>query len=156
MSSTEPRPALPTDAQLIAGNAPVIEEFRANNGRIEEFVRRYGDPHVLLITTKGARTGREQVVPLGYMSDGDDVVIIASKQGNPKHPAWYHNLKASPLVTVELPDQAPYLAEAVLTTGEEREQRFAKMASRSPVFAEYQSRTDREIPVFVLRRVEPA
>ncbi|MET0920475.1 MAG: nitroreductase/quinone reductase family protein, partial [Acidimicrobiia bacterium] len=86
MTSThEPRP-LPTDEQLMTTNGPVVEEFRSNNGRIEAFQQRYTTPDILLITTKGARTGREQVVPLGFMPDGDDIVIIASKQGNPRNP----------------------------------------------------------------------
>ncbi|MET0895395.1 MAG: nitroreductase/quinone reductase family protein [Acidimicrobiia bacterium] len=153
MTSThEPRP-LPTDEQLMTANGPVVEEFRSNNGRIEAFQQRYTTPDILLITTKGARTGREQVVPLGFMPDGDDIVIIASKQGNPRNPAWYYNLKANPIVTVELPGEPPYQAEAILTEGEERTRRFNAMAERSSVFAGYQARTTREIPVFVLRRV---
>lgn len=153
MTSTNEPPPLPTDDQLIGGNLPIIDEFRANNGRIEAFERTYTNPQVLLITTKGARTGREQIVPLGYMADGDDIVIIASKQGNPKNPAWYHNLKANPEVTVELPGEPPYRAEAILTEGEERKRRFDAMAERASVFAGYQARTTREIPVFVLRRI---
>src|SRR5690348_805641 len=81
-------------------NAKVIEEFRANDGKV-------GGPFegapMVLVTHRGAKSGIERTTPLVHSRDGDDVVIIASMGGAPTHPAWYHNMIANPEVTVELP-----------------------------------------------------
>ncbi|GAC1653258.1 MAG: nitroreductase family deazaflavin-dependent oxidoreductase [Candidatus Dormibacteraceae bacterium] len=131
-------------------NVNLIADMRANEGRPTSgpFL---GRP-VLILTTTGARTGEQRETPLVYFGEGDELQIIASQGGAPSHPAWYHNLVANPKVTVEVNGDR-YEAEAVVPTGAEREHRYAAQAQVMPTFAEYQTKTSREIPVVVLKRV---
>ena len=109
-------PAVPSDEEFRTYNVGVISEFRANHGKVS----RPPFP-VLLLTTTGARTGRQTTVPLGFgVDDRGRVLVVGSKAGAPKHPAWFHNLRANPSVTVELGDSS-YRALAVVTAGEERD-----------------------------------
>ncbi|NUP68780.1 MAG: nitroreductase family deazaflavin-dependent oxidoreductase [Nonomuraea sp.] len=130
-------------------NLPVIEEFRANHGRV-------GGPfeggRLLLLTTVGARTGARHTTPLGYLPDGDRLLVIASAAGAPRHPAWYHNLLADPRVTVE-DGVFTYEAEAVVLAGEERDRLFARAVEADPGWAAYQAKTSRILPVVALRAV---
>ena len=130
-------------------NARIIEQFRANGGRVGE---PFENTPLLLLHHTGARTGTERVNPLAYLADGDRYVIFASKAGAPTNPDWYHNLRAHPDVTIEVGTDTlrPPRGEA---TGEERERLFAAMAERSSNFAEYQRKTDRVIPAIVLEPV---
>ena len=130
-------------------NARIIEEFRANGGRVGE---PFENTPLLLLHHTGARTGTERVNPLAYLADGDRYVIFASKAGAPSNPDWYHNLRAYPEVTIEVGTDT-LRATAHEATGEEREQLFAAMAERSASFADYQRNTDRRIPVIVLEPV---
>ncbi len=126
-------------------NERVIEEFRANGGKVK------GWAPLILLTTTGAKTGQRRIIPLMYVSDGDRVLAIASKGGSPKHPLWYHNLLAHPEVTVEVGSEK-FDATARVLTGEERERAFARAAEVFPPYAEYQKKTPREIPVIALER----
>jgi deazaflavin-dependent oxidoreductase (nitroreductase family) len=127
-------------------NRSVIEEFRANQGRVGG--RFEGRPMVLLHTT-GARTGREHVTPVMYLPHGDRVVIFATRGGGPKNPAWYHNLVANPAVTIEIgPETRP--ATARVAVSEERDALYAEQVKAFPQFGEYEKRTTRTIPVVVL------
>jgi proline iminopeptidase len=103
------------------------------------------------LTTKGARTGREHTTPVVYTTDGDNVVVIASKGGAPAHPHWYLNLVANSDVTVEIPGET-YRAHARVAQGDERNRLFRSQDDVMPNFDEYQRKTDREIPVVVLER----
>jgi deazaflavin-dependent oxidoreductase (nitroreductase family) len=132
-----------------AFNASLIEEFRANGGKVGG---RFAGRPVLLLTTTGARSGRRITTPLVYLPDGDRIVIFASKAGSPKHPDWYHNLVANPKVAVEVGTEA-YEANAVVITGEERDRLFAKQVEAAPAFGEYQEKTTRIIPVVELERM---
>jgi deazaflavin-dependent oxidoreductase (nitroreductase family) len=132
-----------------AFNDAIIEEFRANDGRLGGAFK--GAP-MLLLTTTGARSGRERTTPLAYTTDGDDLVVIASMGGAPKHPAWFHNLVANPGVTVEVGADT-FAAHAVAVEGDERDRLYAQMAAILPNFTEYQQKTSRRIPVVVLTRV---
>lgn len=127
-------------------NARIIDEFRANQGRV-------GGPFegatLLLLQHVGAKTGKDRLNPLVYNRDGDRYVIFASKAGAPTNPDWYHNLKAHPNVTIEVGTDAIEV-HAEEATGEERDHLFEAQTERSPQFAEYQSKTDRVIPVIVL------
>jgi deazaflavin-dependent oxidoreductase (nitroreductase family) len=107
---------------------------------------------VTLITTTGAKSGTKRTTPIVYTTDGDNVVIIASKGGAPSHPDWFHNLVANPDVTVELPNET-FEARARVAQGEERERLWRAQADRMPNFDEYQKNTTRQIPVVVLERV---
>jgi deazaflavin-dependent oxidoreductase (nitroreductase family) len=129
-------------------NAKVIEEFRANGGAVAAFE---GAP-LLLLTTTGAKSGRAHTTPVMYLRDGDRLVVIASKAGAPKNPAWFHNLVANPVVVVEIGDER-FEARATVTSGEERATLFARQADARPQFREFEAMTTREIPVIALTRL---
>ena len=130
-------------------NRKVIEEFRASGGKVGgQFA---GAPMVLL-TTKGAKSGKTYVNPLVFSRDGDKYVIIASFAGGPKNPSWFHNLVAHPTPTVEIGGER-FQAKATFPSGAERERLFNQQASQMPVFNEYRKKTTRQIPVVVLERV---
>lgn len=128
-------------------NANIIKEFRANEGRV-------GGPFegapLLLLHTKGARTGAERVNPVAYLDRDGHRYIFASKGGAPRNPDWYHNLVSHPDVIVELGTDT-FEAVAVPITGDERDRIYTEQASRSPGFAEYAEKTERVIPVVELR-----
>jgi len=129
-------------------NRRIIEEFRANKGKV-------GGPFegapLLLLTTTGAKSGQQRTTPLVYMADGDRMLIFASKAGAPTNPDWYHNLVAHPQVTVEVGTETLNVT-AVVITGEERDRLYAKQAAINPGFAEYETKTTRKIPVIALER----
>ncbi|MEU8245344.1 nitroreductase family deazaflavin-dependent oxidoreductase [Nonomuraea sp. NPDC048916] len=129
-------------------NQQIIDEFRANEGRVGGMFE--GSPLVLL-TTKGARSGRPTTTPVMYLRDDDRVVVIASNAGADNNPAWYHNLRANPEVTAEIGTET-FEAEAVVIEGEERDRLYARMVEIAPGFAEYEAKTDRRIPVVALER----
>jgi deazaflavin-dependent oxidoreductase (nitroreductase family) len=138
-------PAVPSDEEFLAYNEGVIAEFRANKGVVSQ------PPFpVLLLTTTGARTGRRTTVPLGFGVDAGRVFVVASKAGAPRDPAWFHNLRADPSVTVELGDKT-FQARAVVTTGEERDRLYQSVAGAGN---EYEKNTDRLFPVVVLEGVQ--
>ena len=127
-------------------NARIIEEFRANEGRVGG---PFEDGTLLLLHHVGARTGTPRVNPLMYGRDGDRYVIFASKGGAPSNPAWYHNLMAHPNTTIEVgTDTLDVVASEA--TGDERDRLYGAQAESSPQFAEYQAKTDRVIPVVLL------
>jgi deazaflavin-dependent oxidoreductase (nitroreductase family) len=107
---------------------------------------------VLLLTTTGAKTGAVRTVPLVYSRDGDHPVIIASKGGAPAHPAWFLNLRANPVVTVEVGLER-FQARAVITEGAERDRLWAAHVALNPGFADYAKRTTRLIPAIRLERI---
>ena len=109
---------------------------------------------MLILTTRGARSGELRENPLAYSSDNGHYVVIASRGGSPRHPAWYHNLVANPDVTVEVLGDR-FAAHAKVVEGEEYERLYRQHASRMPAFNEYRRRTSRKIPVIVLEKVEP-
>jgi deazaflavin-dependent oxidoreductase (nitroreductase family) len=137
-------PAVPSDEEFLAYNQGVISDFRANRGVVSQ------PPFpILLLTTTGARTGRPTTVPLGFGVDDGRVFVVASKAGAPRHPAWFHNLRANPSVTVELGDQT-YQARAVVTQAEERDRLYLTVSGGA---SEYEKNTDRVFPVIVLEGV---
>ena len=105
-------------------NRAIIEEFRAHGGKVGGPFE--GTP-VLLLTTTGARSGEQRTTPVVYLPDGERMVIFASKAGAPENPAWFHNLRAHPQVTVEVGTET-LKANAVITSGEERERLFRRQA----------------------------
>jgi deazaflavin-dependent oxidoreductase (nitroreductase family) len=130
-------------------NRLLIEEFRTNGGKV---TGQFADRPLMLLTTTGAKSGRPYTTPVVYTKDGDGFVVIASKGGAPTNPDWYHNLVAHPAATIELPAER-FQAKARLTAGEERDRLYDNQAREMPNFAEYQQKTTRRIPVFVLERV---
>jgi deazaflavin-dependent oxidoreductase (nitroreductase family) len=107
----------------------------------------------LILQTTGHVSGRTISVPLIYGVDGGNFVIVASKGGAPEHPAWFLNLQASPEVWFQVVDKK-YRGTARIAEGEERARLFAMMAAVYPPYIEYQTRTERQIPVVWLEPVE--
>src|SRR5262249_23132991 len=136
--------------KMNATNKRLIDEYRANNGKVSGRVS--GTPLLLLITT-GAKSGQERIAPVNYTREGDRFVIIASKAGAPTHPDWYHNLLAQPEATVEFGSER-FSVRATFPEGNERQRLFDQMAAQMPYFAEYQRNTTRLIPVVLLERAD--
>jgi deazaflavin-dependent oxidoreductase (nitroreductase family) len=131
-------------------NQTIIEEFRANHGQVAS-AGFEGAPLVLL-HTKGAKSGAERINPLVCLPKGDTLYVFASKGGAPTNPDWYYNLVAHPAeVTVEFgPDT--YGVTAAEVTGSERDELYAEQVTHFPGFAEYQEKAGRVIPVVALQR----
>jgi deazaflavin-dependent oxidoreductase (nitroreductase family) len=129
-------------------NAKIIDEFRSNQGRVGG---RFQGAPVLLLTTKGAKTGQTRVNPVMYLDEDGVTYVFASFAGRPTNPAWYHNLVAHPQVTVEIGTET-FDAAARVITGAERDRIYARQAELYPGFAEYQEKTSRVIPVVALDR----
>ena len=137
-----------TDVNVNEFNRNLIDEFRANDGKVGG---PFAEAPLLLLTTTGAKSGRKHTTPLVYQKDGDRIVIFGSKGGAPSHPAWYHNLVANPRATVELAGET-FEATAVTAEGVERERIWSAQKEIMPGFAEYEAKTERQIPVIVLTR----
>ena len=137
-------------ATFAAVTEALIVDFHANGGQITSGP--FAGRPVLLLTTTGAKSGQPRLAPLVYSRDGDAYVIVASKGGAPAHPAWYQNLLAHPVVTVEVGGET-FEARARVTERTERDRLFAQRAATNPNFADYQQRTTRVIPVVLLERL---
>jgi deazaflavin-dependent oxidoreductase (nitroreductase family) len=127
-------------------NAQVIDEFRANDGKVGGW---FADKDLLILHTTGARSGIERLSPLVYRQEGDRIFVFASKGGSDTNPAWYHNLIAHPEVAVEIGSDTSS-ATAAEIVGEERDAIYGRQAAAISNFAEYQAGTDRTIPVVEL------
>jgi deazaflavin-dependent oxidoreductase (nitroreductase family) len=139
-------PADPTE--MAAFNKTVIDEYRANDGKVDGV---FEEGTMALLHHVGQRSGVERVNPLGYFTDGDRIFVVASFGGSDVNPAWYRNLLANPRTTVEIGSETiPVTAREV--TGAERDERFAKISETIPMFADYQRKTTRVIPVIELVR----
>lgn len=130
-------------------NKKVIEEFRANEGKVGGH---FDNMNLLLVHNTGAKSGLPRINPVVYMADGDRYVIIASKGGADNHPAWYFNLVANPQVNVEVGSKE-FHARASTAAEPERSELYQKMAAKYPFFAEYARKTERVIPVVILTRL---
>ncbi|MFK0258752.1 nitroreductase/quinone reductase family protein [Streptomyces sp. NPDC090445] len=133
-------------------NQSVIDEFRANQGKVGGY---FEGSDLLLLTTTGAKSGAERTVPLGYVRHGDQLLVIGSNMGGPKHPDWYHNVLANPLVQVEVGTEH-FEAVAVPAEGERRNSLFEHVVGAEPGYGEYQQNTTRILPVVVLEKNDPA
>ena len=128
-------------------NATIIEEFRATGGHPGGD---WAGTPMILIHHIGARSGIERVTPLGYLPLGDDrFAVVASSGGSPSHPAWYHNLKANPAITVELGTER-FTATAEEQAGPARAELWPALVARFPTVGTYQATTARQIPVLIL------
>jgi deazaflavin-dependent oxidoreductase (nitroreductase family) len=127
-------------------NRQVIEQFRANGGRV---AGQFEGAPLLLLHTTGAKTGQKRVNPVMYLDLHGHRYVFASKAGAPQNPDWYRNLTANPDVEVEAGSEN-YTATAVPVTGDERDRIYAEQSRRYPGFAEYQEKTSRRIPVVEL------
>jgi len=143
---------VPTAPHVSDFNIPVVEEFRANGGRVGGMFEG-GD--LLLLTTTGARSGREHTTPLGFLRTEGKLLVIGSAGGSDRHPAWYHNVLAHPTVTVELGTEE-FAAVAVPAEGAERERLFAEVVRLVPGYGDYQAGTERVLPVVALESIHDA
>ena len=127
-------------------NTRIIEEFRANGGKVGG---QFAGAPLLLLHTTGAKTGQARVNPMMYLADGDDHVVFASKAGAPTNPDWYHNLLANPRASIEVGDQTLNVVARV-ADGETRERLWSRQKELYPGFADYEAKTTRQIPVVIL------
>lgn len=129
-------------------NRGIVEEFRANGGVV-------GGPFeggsLLLLHTTGAKSGKPRLSPLAYLTVDGRMLIIGSYAGAPKDPAWVHNLRANPRARIEIGTDA-YDVDVRELPPEERDAAYPKVTEAAPVFAEYQAKTPRSIPLFELTR----
>ena len=137
-------PVIPADMK--AFNGKLIADFRANHG---QFSGDMAGRSLLILTTTGARSGKPHSVVLGYGRHGDQLVVLASNNGAPSAPDWYHNLLADPTATVELAGPDRFQVRATTVPAGQREE----VGRATPYLAQQQSMTKREIPVVVLGRV---
>jgi len=121
--------------------------YRATGGLIGHRVP--GVPPMLLLDHVGAKSGKRRTTPLAYLADGERIVIVASKGGHPRHPAWYHNLRANPRTTVQV-GRRKLDVDARVAGPEERERLWPRVVDLYEGYAGYQQRTDREIPLVIL------
>lgn len=128
-------------------NTAIIEEFRANEGRVGG---QFAGGNLLLLHHTGARSGVERVNPLAYFPDGDRMIIVGSAGGAPKNPDWFHNLRAHPRTTVEV-GAATVEVEATELTGDEHTEMWERVTKAMPGFADYQKQTTRRIPLVALQ-----
>lgn len=141
--------AWPLLLKLMGGHTKV---YRATNGRIGH--RFPGAPPMLLLDHVGAKSGEKRTSPLVYASDGEDLIIVASKGGHPKNPGWYYNLKANPDTTVQVGSEIRQV-HAREAKPAERERLWGMVVDVYKGYDGYQKRTDREIPLIVLERRRP-
>ena len=130
-----------------------IRRYRETDGEVGHIWRR--GAKILLLTTKGRKTGEPRTAPLIYEEAGDRYVIVASKGGAAEHPGWYRNLAKEPEVELQVKGEV-FPARARTASGDEREQLWKLAAQQWPAYDEYQTKTAREIPVVVLERTETA
>jgi deazaflavin-dependent oxidoreductase (nitroreductase family) len=139
----------PDTETINAFNNSIADEFRANGGKVGG---QFADSELLLLTTTGAKSGRQRVSPLAYFRVGGKLIIIGSFAGAPKDPAWVHNLRANPRAHVEVGTDSYDVAARELPPAE-RDELFAEVVAASPGFGEYQANTSRVIPLFELQDV---
>ena len=139
----------PDGAAMQAFNTSIIDEFRANGGKV-------GGPFeggtLLLLHTTGAKSGQPRLAPLAYLSIDGRMLIVGSKAGMDTNPDWVHNLRANPRAHIEVGTDAYDVTARELPLAE-RDEMYPKVVAVAPGFAEYQSKTTRVIPLFELTRV---
>jgi deazaflavin-dependent oxidoreductase (nitroreductase family) len=132
-------------------NRALIQDLRAHGGKATSGPFKGRD--VLILATKGAKSGELRENPLAYSRDGDRYVVVASKGGAPTNPSWYHNLVAHPEVTVEVLGEK-FKARAQVADDGDYERLYQNHAKPMPAFNEYRQRTSRKIPVVVLEPLD--
>ena len=140
---------IPDTDTINAFNRSIIDEFRANDGKVGG---QFAGADLLLLTTTGAKSGQRRVSPLAYFRIDGKLIIIGSFAGAPVNPAWVHNLRADPAAHVEVGTDSFDVTARELPAAE-RDELFDKVAAAAPGFAEYQSNTRRVIPLFELQPV---
>ena len=138
---------IPDTDTINAFNNSIVDEFRANDGKVGG---QFANANLLLLTTTGAKSGKERISPLAYFRIDGRLIIIGSFAGAPVNPAWVHNLRANPQAHVEVgTDEFDVIARELPAA--ECEELFPKVTAVAPGFAEYQAKTSRVIPLFELQ-----
>jgi deazaflavin-dependent oxidoreductase (nitroreductase family) len=135
----------PSPAQWVRDQ---VEAYERSGGQEANTLRDTGLP-VIVVATRGNRTGTVRKTPLMRVEHGGEYALVASKGGAPTHPVWYYNLKADPTAVTVQDGPEPVDVDVRQVDGEERAQWWARAVAAYPPYAEYQTKTDREIPVFV-------
>jgi deazaflavin-dependent oxidoreductase (nitroreductase family) len=130
-------------------NRELIKDLRAHGGKPTSGPFRGRD--VLILSTRGAKSGEVRENPLVYSRDNGHYVVVGSKGGSPTNPAWYHNLVTHPKVTVEVNGEK-FAANAHVVQGDEHDRLYSRHAEKNPAFLDYAKKTSRRIPVIVLER----
>jgi deazaflavin-dependent oxidoreductase (nitroreductase family) len=139
---------MPSDLMFKAANAMHQALLRVSGGRLGASLM---NMPILELTTTGAKSGEKRTSVLTTpLSDGDSIVIVASRGGDPKHPAWFHNLKANPDVEVAFPGKQPKPMKARVATPEERERLWPQVVAKYKGYGDYQKRSTREVPLVLL------
>lgn len=141
---------IPDAATQRAFNQTVIDEFRANGGKVSG---PFAGQNLLLLTTRGAKSGLPRLVPLTYLTIDGAMILVGSLAGADVDPAWAHNLRANPRAHIDLGTQSYDVVARELSRAE-RDAMFPKVTAMEPTYAEYQAKTDRAIPLFEFRRAE--
>jgi F420H(2)-dependent quinone reductase len=128
-----------------------VEAYESSGGRQANTLLDTGLP-VIILTTRGNRSGKLRKTPLMRVEHGGDYVLVASLGGAPKHPVWYYNLKADPLSVTIQDGPEPFDFEVRELSGDERSTWWDRAVSAYPPYADYQQKTDRRIPVFLATR----
>jgi deazaflavin-dependent oxidoreductase (nitroreductase family) len=121
--------------------------YRVSGGLIGQHFP--GAPPMLLLDHIGAKSGKVRTTPLAYLADGEDIVLVASKGGHPRSPAWFHNLVANPETTIQVGSERRAV-RARVATSKERERLWPEVVKLYSGYRDYQERTDREIPLVIL------
>ncbi|WP_421840337.1 nitroreductase family deazaflavin-dependent oxidoreductase [Mycobacterium sp.] len=138
------------DAEAMkAFNSDIVEEFRANDGKVGG---PFADADLLLLTTTGVKSGHPRLTPLAYLRINGKLIIVGSYAGSDADPAWVGNLRANPQAHIEI-GTAEFDVTARELPDAERAETFSKVIAAAPRFADYQAKTDRVIPLFELYRM---
>lgn len=140
---------MPAAVDFNDSNQQIIDEFRANGGKVGG---QFDGARLLLLHTTGAKSGQRRVNPLAYRRDGDSLVVFGTKGGAPTNPDWYHNVRANPRAAVEVGTEQ-FDVDARVAEPDERDRIWRLQTEEIPAFAQYEDKTDRTIPVVILERV---
>lgn len=128
-----------------------VDEYEASNGERANTLRDTGLP-IIIVTTRGNKSGKLRKTPLMRVEHGGEYALIASMGGAPRHPVWYHNIVADPTAVMVQDGPAPFDVDVREVTGDERAAWWDRAVAQYAPYAEYQEKTDRQIPVFVAKR----
>ena len=142
---------MPRRPDEIAWDEGILADFHEHAGQITR--GRLAGANLLLMTSIGATSGEPRIAPLGYTRDGDRYVVVGSNSGLPHQPAWLANIRANPVVSVEVGIET-FKARATITAGAERQRLWAAHVAELPHFANYEKMTERELPVVAIERLD--
>ncbi len=141
---------MPSTSDEAAWNERIIADFHEHAGEIT--LGRLAGANLLLMTSIGARSGEPRIAPLGYTRDGDRYVVVGSNSGRPQQPGWLANIRANPIVGVEVGVET-FQGRATITTGAERQRLWASHVAAIPHFATYEKMVERELQVVTIERI---